>query len=110
FPAGSAPEFRLTKDLSDGEYTYELRLTPIISSSVKEDLKAAREKGNSDAVFRDYKKRGLIPTASVQSGSFAVLNGSIVVAGASEGRRIARASGTQPRPAPVTVQSAAPVA
>lgn len=85
FSGGAAAEFRLTNNkgerLPDGQYTYELRLTPSFSSSVKEALVAARAKGNEDEVQRDLRKRGLIPAESVQSGEFLVSNGSIIVAG-----------------------------
>ena len=104
FPAGTAPEFRLIdangERLPDGQYIYELRLTPIISAEVKEKLAAARAKGNADEVQRELKKRGTLPSRSqVQSGGFAVLNGMVVVPGASEGGRPARAMMDQPLPA-----------
>jgi hypothetical protein len=105
FPAGNAPEFRLIdangERLPDGQYVYELRLTPIISAEVKEKLAAARTKGNADEVQRELKKRGALPWRSqVQSGSFAVLNGSVIVPGASsEGARPTSAMVDQPAPA-----------
>jgi Chaperone of endosialidase len=114
FTAGTAPEFRLTDAngdrLADGQYIYELRVTPIIPGEVKEKLKAAREKGNSNEVQRDLKKRGLLPSRTqVQSGSFAIVNGAVVVAGASEGGRPSRAMVDQPvappAPAPAAVSS-----
>src|SRR5215216_7170346 len=44
FKSGSAPEFKLTEAkgerLADGQYTYELRLIPIISAETKDLLKA----------------------------------------------------------------------
>src|SRR3954454_5517683 len=50
FKSGTSPEFKLVTSkgdrLPDGAYTYELRLTPIISSETKDALKAARENGN----------------------------------------------------------------
>jgi len=110
FPAGTAPEFRLTdangERLPDGQYIYELRLTPIIAAEVKEKLKEAREKGNADAVQRELRRRGALPSrTSVQSGGFTVANGTVIVAGASEGARPGRATVEQP---PVT--PAAPAA
>ncbi|MEN3327486.1 MAG: hypothetical protein V7638_2293 [Acidobacteriota bacterium] len=115
FPAGTAPEFRLVdvngERLADGQYVYELRLTPIIPADVKEKLKAAREKGNSDEVVRDLRKRGTLPSRTqVQSGSFALVNGAVIVAGTSEGGRPTRAMVDQPvaapAPAPAAVSSA----
>ncbi|HET9527223.1 MAG TPA: tail fiber domain-containing protein [Pyrinomonadaceae bacterium] len=106
FPAGTAPEFRLVdangERLPDGQYIYELRLTPIISAEVKEKLKEAREKGNADAVQRELRKRGALPShASVQSGGFTVTNGTIIVAGAAtEGARPGRATAEQPPSTP----------
>ena len=48
FRAGASPEFRLVdadgERLPDGQYVYELRLTPVIAKEVKEKLKEAREK------------------------------------------------------------------
>jgi hypothetical protein len=89
FKGGNSPEFSLTnrkgERLADGQYTYELRLTPNFSAEVKEALKAAREKGNEKEVQRDLTRRGQLPSQSmVQSGGFAVQNGTIIVAGASE--------------------------
>src|SRR5215208_6926237 len=65
FQAGSSPEFRLTEAkgerMPDGQYTYELRVTPIFASGLKETLAAARAKGNAEEVQRDLRKRGLLP-------------------------------------------------
>jgi len=51
YKSGTSPEFKLVSStgerLPDGHYTYELRLTPIISSDTREALKAAREKDES---------------------------------------------------------------
>ena len=107
FQGGQSPEFQLTDKKGDGIYTYELRLTPNIAANVKEQLKAAREKGNSEAVQRELKKRGALPEALVQSGSFSVVNGMIIVGGLTEPGRTAMV----PRQAaPATVQAPAAVA
>jgi hypothetical protein len=97
---GNSPEFRLTNKkgerLPDGQYTYELRLTPVFGAEVKEALKAAREKGNENEVQRELKKRGQLPSQpAVQSGGFTVLNGAIIVAGGTEGSQ-ERAAVQQP--------------
>lgn len=86
---GRYAEFTLTDQkgerLPDGQYTYELRVTPQISADVKETLAAARAKGNSDEVRRDLVKRGALAAQPlVVSGGFAILNGSVVVPGAQE--------------------------
>ena len=108
FSAGSTPEFKLTdgngERLPDGQYVYELRVTPIIAAEVKDALKAARAKGNGAEVQREMQKRGQLPSHPLlQSGGFQVLNGSIIVPGAVEERSgPARAMvNEQPAAAPV---------
>ena len=102
FKSGVSPEFSLTtkkgERLPDGQYSYELRLTPNFGSEVKEALKAAREKGNESEVVRDLKRRGQLPSAMVQSGGFAVVNGMVIVAGAQEAPT--RSAALQPRSVP----------
>jgi hypothetical protein len=87
FKTGSSPEFMLTdkqgERLPDGPYTYELRLTPVLSAAVKETLTAARGKDDDAEDVRASRKRAELP-ALVQSGSFSIVNGAIVVAGAQE--------------------------
>jgi endosialidase-like protein len=90
FKSGSAAEFRLAQAkgdrLPDGQYTYELRVTPNISKEVKDALKAAREKGNESDVLRELRKNGSLPSQSlVQSGGFMILNGALILPGATEG-------------------------
>ena len=109
FKSGNAVEFRLLgakgERLPDGQYTYELRLTPNFSQSVKDSLKAAREKGNEAEVLRELRRNGALPSQStVQSGGFSVVNGSAIVAGASEGNQ-AQAVNVPPVPATPTVSS-----
>src|ERR1700752_4196224 len=97
FSAGANPEFKLKDGLGEGQYTYELRVTPVFGPGVKEALAAARAKGNSDEVRRDMQKRGLLPSQPlVQSGGFTVLNGSVVVAGVAENQRSAKVNLLQP--------------
>jgi endosialidase-like protein len=105
YKSGSSPEFSLgdtREKYPDGEYSYALRLSPILSDSVKEELKAAREKGTSDALQRDLKRRGVLPkNPQVQSGGFTVLNGSIVVSRDTDDRDIAARRTTEPSTSPV---------
>ena len=112
FKSGNSPEFKLLgakgDRLPDGQYTYELRVTPNISSEVKEALKAAREKGNGAEVQQELRKRGSLPPELVQSGSFLVVNGSAITAGASEGRSQARATAEQSAPVAPAAPAAAP--
>jgi hypothetical protein len=89
FQGGNAPEFSLTtkkgERLPDGQYTYELRVTPVFAAGVKDALKAAREKGNEAEVQKDLRRRGQLPAPMVQSGGFQVVNGTIIIATGSEG-------------------------
>jgi Chaperone of endosialidase len=102
FPAGSSPEFTLSDNegnrLPDGQYTYEIRLNPVLASGVREELAAARRKGDDAKVERDLRKRGLLPSKpSVESGSFTIQNGMVIVAGAVEDSRRS-AKTTEQRP------------
>jgi hypothetical protein len=95
FKSGNSAEFKLTsakgERLPDGQYTYELRVGPNISKETKDALKEAREKGNSDEVQRELRKRGALPAVPlVQSGSFSISNGSVILPGATEGNGQAR--------------------
>ena len=104
FPAGSSPEFVLSDQdgnrLSDGIYTYELRLAPVLGAGVKEELAKARKKGDDAKVARDLRKRGLLPTGMVESGSFSIQNGAAVVAGSSDEPSNNRKSSGLVRPSP----------
>ena len=86
---GRSAEFTLTDQkgerFPDGQYSYELRVTPPISADVRETLAAARAKGNDEEVRRDLVKRGALAAQPlVVSGGFAILNGSVVVPGTFE--------------------------
>ena len=104
FKSGSAAELKLMTEkgerLSDGQYTWELRLSPNISDETKKALKDAREKGNGAEVQRELRKRGALPSQSlVQSGGFVILNGSVILPGATEEKGgQARAVVEQPAP------------
>ncbi|HEX6158708.1 MAG TPA: tail fiber domain-containing protein, partial [Thermoanaerobaculia bacterium] len=62
----------------DGSYSYELRLIPRVSGSVKQQLAAAREADDAKEVARIMKQYGLNKPV-VQSGAFTVLNGAFVL-------------------------------
>ncbi len=87
FRSGAPADFNLAdKDgnkMPDGQYTYELRLTPVLTAAAKEELAAARGKDDEAEAVRAARKRPGLANL-VQSGSFAVVNGSVVVAGAAE--------------------------
>ncbi len=95
YKAGASPEFMTTdKDgerLPDGQYTYELRLTPSFSAEARKML--AKSRGNDDDPedVRAARKRAT-PAGLVESGSFSIINGSVVVAGAVEEERKAPTS------------------
>jgi hypothetical protein len=110
FKSGNSPEFKLISSkgerLPDGQYTYELRVTPNISAETKDALKAAREKGNTDEVKRELRKRGALPSESlVQSGSFLVANGSVILASGPEERAAAAATAPTERTVAPTVNA-----
>ena len=87
FKAGSSPEFMLIdkqgERLPDGQYAYELRLTPVLSTVAKEALAAARGKDDDAEDVRATRKRAALQPL-VQSGTFSIVNGSVIVAGAQE--------------------------
>ena len=90
FRAGSALEFSITdkrgERLPDGNYAYELRLSPVISKAAKEKLAAARGKDDDAEEVRAARKREVLP-GLVQSGSFSIMNGAVIVAGSLEEAR-----------------------
>jgi hypothetical protein len=88
FKGGSTPSFSTTdaqgERLPDGQYAYELRLTP--ASSVHKDATSnGRGKDDEPEAVRAARKSS--PQSAVESGSFSIVNGSIVVAGAAEESR-----------------------
>src|SRR5689334_4080220 len=106
FKSGAAAEFHLIsakgERLPDGQYTYELRVAPNISDETRAALKAARENDNAAEVQRELRRRGALPSQPmVQSGGFMILNGSVVLPGASEGVQ-KRAAVETPAPAIVS--------
>ena len=91
FKAGASPDFTLIdaqgERLPDGQYTYEIRLSPAKGSL--ESLKAARGRDDEPESVRAARKRVVLPGV-VESGSFAVINGTVIVPGAmEEGERAA---------------------
>jgi len=98
FRAGASPDISLSdkqlEGLPDGTYTYELRLNPTLSASAKEALMKARGNDDDPENERAARKRPSVP-ATVQSGSFAILNGTIIVAGGVEAQRTGAAKTKQ---------------
>ena len=106
FKSGDAPEFKLNfakgERLPDGIYTYELRLAPNVAAETKAALRSAREKGNEAEVTRELRRKGAMPQGLVQSGSFMISGGSVILAGATEaGAKQARVT-SEPAPAAPT--------
>ncbi|MDQ2974346.1 MAG: tail fiber domain-containing protein [Acidobacteriota bacterium] len=103
FKAGASPEFTLTdkqgERLPDGQYTYELRLSPAFAPGVKETLAKARGKDDDSEAERSTRKQALPAEPVVQSGSFSILNGAVIVAGAAQesGQRQSSKTTEQPR-------------
>ncbi|HMG74859.1 MAG TPA: tail fiber domain-containing protein [Pyrinomonadaceae bacterium] len=105
YKSGSSPEITLSdrqlEGLPDGAYGYELRLRPALSPSEREALKAARGKDDDPEAERAMRKRPALPVL-VQSGSFAIMNGAIIVGGAVEGER-SNAKSAEPNKSPGVV-------
>jgi hypothetical protein len=84
--AGASPQIGLGEkyfeNLPDGNYTYELQLAPVMSRAQREALQKAR--GKDDDPESDRATRKAAAPSMLQSGSFAVVNGSIITAGAVE--------------------------
>ena len=71
------------ENLPDGTYVYELQLAPAISGAQKEALLKGRGKDDDPENERAARKRSTI-SPMTQSGSFAVINGTIILPGAVE--------------------------
>lgn len=112
FKGGGSPDFNITdkqgERLPDGQYNYELRLNPVFSSTSKAALKAARGKDDDAETVRAGRKRAVVQDL-VESGSFTILNGTVIVAGAIEEGRSRPVGGTGSKtPAPVHSSTTAP--
>ena len=72
----------------DGTYHWELRAAPILSEEVRDWLAYAQETGDEE-VLRELRRSGHLPDrASVDSGAFTVVDGTVVnpdIAGTEEG-------------------------
>lgn len=97
FRAGMSPSVMIGDKnfdaLPDGVYVYEITLAPSLSPGVKEAAMKARGKDDDPESARAGRKR-LSVTSMTQSGSFAVVNGSIVLPGGvePEQKRVPKAS------------------
>ena len=95
FRSGEPVAFELAAAAKDGSYRYELRGTPRLDASTRQELAAARKAGNEAAVIQRLKDAGRLPLeGAVQSGSFLVKDGSIVSGGRDEERPRAATAGS----------------
>jgi len=69
--------------MTDGSYTYEMRLAPRVSDSVRAQIAAARESGDDAALDRIRAEAGLREMPA-QSGAFTIMNGSLISSDATE--------------------------
>ena len=98
YSKGATPEFTLTDQgerLPDGNYTYEIRVSPTGSAASKKAALLARGRDDDPESVRAARKR-VESNGMVQSGSFSIANGVVFVAGATEGG----ASGVDVAPKP----------
>lgn len=86
--AGATPSFapgnKTGNRFVDGNYTFELRVEPVLAPEVKEALAAARVRGNDAQTERNFKQLGLLPGPMIESGSFSVVNGVVLTAGSAQ--------------------------
>src|SRR5207237_8729340 len=94
FKGGSSPNFSIAdvrgERLPDGQYSYELRLTPA-SSPRKDSTSNGRGKDDEPEAVRAARKSVAVQPL-VESGNFSIVNGSVVVAGSQEGSATRSAS------------------
>jgi hypothetical protein len=74
----------LGSDLPDGQYTWEIRVAPTVSSDVAKKLKSARAANDDAAARKIMREAGL--TDNVSSGSFAIAGGTFVTPSGTEAR------------------------
>ena len=98
FGVGEAASFSLFDKSGQvvpaGSYTFELRAIPNLDQATRDDLEAARAAGKDGSAV--LSKAGVTPgQAQVQSGSFAVRDGAILMGGAEEAGAAKPAGGNQ---------------
>ena len=98
----------LGTEVVDGQYTWELRLSPKVSKDVSKKLEAARAANDEKAARKIMKDAGFDPEAMSMSGAFVVQNGAFVSTEGSEGsasssaRRVITTNAARPS-APIAV-------
>ena len=80
--SGATPTFGLFDKQGnrrpDGSYHWELRAVPQIDAAVRKQLAAARAQGKAVAVEAELRRAGKLPAEQVQSGNFAIMNGTLI--------------------------------
>src|SRR6478672_1527920 len=94
---GQTPTFALPQGAADGSYVYELRAMPPLDAEVRQALAASRGAGGQAAIER-LRKAGRLPAGElVQSGTFRVVDGSVVSPEAREPRQAAPKAAASPK-------------
>lgn len=91
YKAGASPEFSFNEKLGlpDGHYGYELKLELALTPGQKEELKRMRGKDDDPEAERAGRRRPVLPNM-IQPGSFALMNGQVIVGGLSESRNVGK--------------------
>jgi len=101
FAAGDHPVFDLSREAAgDGAYTWELRIVPHLDVATRKELAEARDRGDAaaTAAVERLRQAGRLPAgAMVQSGTFRVVNGTLVPAGQREERPATTAAADKAR-------------
>jgi len=88
FNAGARPTFSVVDQkgntLPDGRYNYEIKLIPRVDGETAKILKAARETGDTGAVYRLRAENRIPSSGLVMSGSLFIANGAFVAPGQEE--------------------------
>lgn len=88
FSAGARPTFSVVDQngntLPDGRYNYEIKLIPRVDGETAKILKAARETGDTGAVYRLRAENRIPSSGLVMSGSLFIANGAFVAPGQEE--------------------------
>jgi hypothetical protein len=82
FKVGTKPTFSVVDQngntLPDGRYNYEIKLIPYVDDETAKILQAARESGDTGAVFRLRAENRIPSSGLVMSGSLSIVNGGFV--------------------------------
>jgi hypothetical protein len=96
---GAHPSFSLFDDggpAPDGQYNYELQAIPILDPEVRDAMRAARNSGDLSTLEKLQKEH--LPKTLVQSGSFRVSGGALVLPTEAEELPLAMGTASSPDP------------